>query len=147
MSVQNGFWLYDQRDMALIRLDAQLRQLTNTGRLDQLLGFAPEPIAMEEHDGRLYVNDPKRGILQFDLFGTYMRTIPITGAISFEVRGGAISYLNTFGVGRYELRSFRVERIDSLGPWAAQAKELRVEGGVYYLLLDDRIAAFVQAER
>ncbi len=141
MSVQNGFWLYDQRDMALIRLDAQLRPLANTGRLDQLLGFAPEPLAMQEHDSRLYVNDPKRGILVLDLFGTYMRTIPIIGARSFEVRGGGIYWLDAQGASRYDLRSFATERI-ALGPAAAQARELRAERGVYYLLLDDRIAAF-----
>lgn len=139
MSVQNGFWLYDQRDMALIRLDAQLRPLANTGRLDQLLGFAPEPVAMHEHDSRLYVNDPGRGILVFDLFGTYMRTIPITGARSFEVRDGSIAYLDADGVARYDLRSFAEERI-GLGALAAQARELRVERGLCYLLLDDRIA-------
>ena len=52
MSVQNGFWLFDQREMALLRVDASLRPLANTGRLDQLLGFPvaqeiPEPALVE----------------------------------------------------------------------------------------------------
>jgi hypothetical protein len=143
MSVQNGFWFYDQRDMALLRLDAQLRPLANTGRLDQLLGFAPEPVAMQELDSRLYVNDPRRGIHVFDLFGTYMRTIPIKGARSFEVRGGGITYLDAQGAARYDLRSFAVEPIP-LGPLALQARELRVERGSYFLLLHDRIAVLAR---
>jgi hypothetical protein len=146
MSVQNAFWLYDERDMQLIRMDAQLRLLTSTGRLDQLLDFAPEPISMQEHDSRLYVNDPKRGLLVFDLFGSYMRTIPITGARSFEVRSAGITYLDAEGAARYDPRSFRTERIP-LGPLVLQARELRVERGVFYLLLDDRIAAFVPVDR
>ena len=69
MSVQNGFWFFDERELALARLDAQLRPLAHSGRLDQVLGFAPQPQGMLEHDGRLYVNDAHEGILVFDLFG------------------------------------------------------------------------------
>ena len=75
VGVQNAFWFFDQRELALIRVDAQLRELANTGRLDQLLGITPSPASMQEFDSRLYVNDPAEGILVFDLFGTYLKTI------------------------------------------------------------------------
>ena len=41
MSVQNCFWFFDERLLQLTRVDNQLRTLSSTGRLDQLLGFTP----------------------------------------------------------------------------------------------------------
>lgn len=139
MSVQNGFWLYDQRDLALVRVDAQLRPLANTGRIDQLLGFAPQPLAMQEHDSRLYVNDPARGVHVFDLFGTYMRTLPITGARSMQVRDGSIICLVGDEALRYDLRTLELRPIVLPLP-LTEARDLRIERSYAHLLLPDRIA-------
>ncbi len=35
-----------------------LKTLANTGRLDQLLGFTPQPTYMTESDSKLYLVDP-----------------------------------------------------------------------------------------
>ncbi len=139
MSVQNSFWFFDERELALIRTDRQLRQLANTGRLDQLLGLTPKPNAMQEHDSRLYVNDPQNGILVFDLFGTYMKTIPIKNAESFEVRGRALFFFAGGRLQLYDMRSFEV--LDVPLPFVPEGTVLdaRVERGHIYLRLQDRI--------
>ncbi|HRD53614.1 MAG TPA: hypothetical protein PKY96_13290 [Flavobacteriales bacterium] len=139
MSVQNGFWLFDQRELALIRVDAQLRPLANTGRLDQLLGFAPEPIAMHEHESRLYLNDPARGIHVFDLFGTYMRTIPLPNARSMQVRDGDLIVLDARGAWRYDMRTLSLTPI-TVPIALTEARDLRIERGAAHVLLPDRIA-------
>lgn len=139
MSVQNGFWLFDQRELALIRVDAQLRPLANTGRLDQLLGFAPEPIAMHEHESRLYLNDPARGIHVFDLFGTYMRTIPLTNARSMQVRDGNLIVLDSRGAWSYDMRTLTLTLI-TVPIALTDARDLRIERGAAHVLLPDRIA-------
>lgn len=138
MSVQNCFWLFDQRDMALLRVDGQLKPMSNTGRLDQLLGFAPEPVAMQEHDSRLYVNSPAHGILVFDLFGTFVKQLPILGARGFQVRDGRLTYLDSAGAWTYDMRSFSIESLTIDAPFD-QVRELRVDRGMVHLLLADRI--------
>jgi len=139
MSVQNGFWLFDQRELALLRVDAQLRPLANTGRLDQLLGHTVEPVGMHEHESRLYVNDPSIGFLVFDLFGTYARTIPIKGVSSFEVRGDQLYF---FAEGRfqvYDMRSFAITDVPLPTDLQGTVRDARVERGRMYLRTDDRI--------
>ncbi len=138
MSVQNHFWFFDQRDLALVRVDAQLRLQSTTGRLDQQLGFAPEPTGMYENESRLYVNDPTHGILVFDLFGTYMRTLPITGASSFEVRGQLLLSFGTNGLQAYDLRTFENVPI-ALPTDAGNVRDIRTERGLLYLLTPERI--------
>ncbi|MCW5899313.1 MAG: hypothetical protein KIT10_08580 [Flavobacteriales bacterium] len=136
MSVQNGFWLFDERDLQAIRVDAQLRRHADTGRLDQLLGFTPKPVAMQEYDSRLYMNDPKEGILVFDLFGTYVRTIPIRGATRFEVRGHTIVYVAEGRPWAYDMRDFTTTPLE-LG--AKHLIDVRVERGLVYLHEAERI--------
>ncbi len=139
MSVQNNFWFFDERELALMRVDGQLRSLSNTGRLDQLLGFTPKPISMQEHEGRLYVNDPEQGILVFDLFGTYMRTIPLLGASSFQVRGNKLFHFRSGVFYVYDMRSFEVQAFPLAEDLATDLKDARVERGQVFLLYADKI--------
>jgi hypothetical protein len=104
-STQNAFWLFDERELSLVRVDAALRPLANSGRLDQLLGFAPHPKSMLEFGNRLYVNDAQEGILVFDLFGTYMSTVPLAAVEHFEVRENTIYFVRQEGLFRYDLRA------------------------------------------
>ncbi|WKZ66138.1 MAG: hypothetical protein QY325_15405 [Flavobacteriales bacterium] len=136
MSVQNGFWFFDQREMALVRVDAQLRPLANTGRLDQLLGRTLAPTRMLEHESRLYVLDPQAGIHVFDLFGTFMRTIPVMGAESFSVRGFHLHWFADGMLHEYDMRSFAVRDIPVQGGLEGPVRDARSERGLLYLLTD-----------
>lgn len=139
MGVQNSFWFFDERDLDLIRLDGQLRQLAHTGRLDQLLGFTPKPIGMQEFDSRLYLNDPKNGFLVFDIFGTYIRTIPIKNAQSFEVRRDRLYYFVDSTLHVYNMRTFESQPFPMpAGDWSG-LRDARVERGLLFMLLPDRL--------
>ena len=142
MGVQGRFWFFDERDMTLSRLDDKLRPLANTGRLDQLLNFAPQPTYMEEQDDRLYMVDPEHGVLVFDLFGTFMRTLPILGVKEIQVREGSIWYVKDSRLERYDMRAFTTDVI----PWPATTTTdtlpvlgARMEHGRIYRMLPDRV--------
>lgn len=132
-SVQNGFWFFDQQELQLIRVDAQLRKLADTGRIDQLLGLTPAPVAMQEHDSRLYVNDPAHGLLVFDLFGTYVRTIPLTNITCFEVRGDSIHYLQDGAIQIYDMRSFATDTLTIPDALRTDMLGFRIERGRLYV--------------
>lgn len=138
MSVQNNFWLFDERELSILRVDGQLRPLADTGRLDQLLGFTPRPVSMHEHDSWLYVNDPANGILVFDLFGTYARTIPVMNAHSFQVRGKEMYFFKEGGLYLYDMHSFNIVEL-ALPPDINGILNARVERGRTYVQMADRI--------
>jgi hypothetical protein len=139
MSVSTCFWFFDQQELELIRVDGQLRKLANTGRLDQLLGISPAPVAMQEFDSRLYVNDPANGILVFDLFGTYARTIPIKGVDSFEVRGNALFHFVDGRLFVYDMLSFAITEYPLPADLQGDVLEARVDRGRIFLRTRDRI--------
>ena len=128
-SVQNAFWFYDQQEMSLTRVDRQLRNIASTGRLDQLLGWVPEPDQMMEFDGWLYVNDPQHGLIVLDLFGNYYKTIPIEKIEQFEVRTGEILFFSQSKFMRYDLLSFATMEIPL--PYE-KVVSARVERGLLY---------------
>jgi len=121
-SVQNAFWFFDERALQLTRVDAQLRTLATTGRLDQLLGITPHPVQMQELDSWLYVCDPEQGVLVFDVFGAYAKTLPIVGTKSVEVRAGSVFYVKDGALLRYDMKSFDTYPI----AWPASMKGLRI---------------------
>ncbi|MGB0404465.1 MAG: hypothetical protein ACPGEG_10235 [Salibacteraceae bacterium] len=90
----NGIWLYDQVKMELTRLDKNNKHIGTSGNLQQLLGYSPNPIYMREVNNWLYLNDPKRGILVFDMFGTYYKTIPILNIDEFQVKEKKVIYFS-----------------------------------------------------
>lgn len=139
MSVQNSFWFFDEREMCLIRVDAQLRPLANTGRLDQLLGFTPHPTYMVELDGWLYVCDPGNGVLLFDLFGAYARTLPVKGAERMEVRNGRIWYVQDGKLMAYTMRDLATEEVPWPAPVEGAVQDVRIERDRLYRLTPEGV--------
>jgi hypothetical protein len=141
MSVQNALWFFDERLLQLTRVDAQLRPLATTGRLDQLLGFTPHPASMQEFDSWLYVCDPEEGVLVFDLFGGYAKTIPIMGARTFQVRDGFILYLKDGVLHSYNMMK---QEIELPVTWLIANKEVhpvdaRMDAGRLFVHYPERI--------
>jgi len=136
-SVQNFFWFFDPRELQLIRVNSKLSTVNASGRLDQLLGFTPRPVQMQELDNWLYMNDPAHGILVFDLFATYYKTIPITGATGFEVRGNDLWYVKDSVLHRYDRLTFASEHFPL--PGVGTVRDARIERGRVYILREDRI--------
>ncbi len=85
-----GVWLFDQTRFELTRIDQNGKFTSKSGNLMQVLGFAPQPNFMRENNNWVYLNDPKRGILVFDNFGAYYKTIPIFGVDYFQIKENRI---------------------------------------------------------
>lgn len=139
-SVQNRFWFFDDRELAIKRVDARLNEVANTGRLDQLLNYTPQPTCMVETDGRLYVVDPAHGVMVFDLFGTFVRTLPVTGVERMQVRDDGLWFVDNGKLLRYDIRTFVTEEI----PWptgfdGTPVLDARIEQGRLYLLTAERL--------
>jgi len=78
VSYDNGLWIYDEILNQLFRYDAN-RNLSNKSQiLSQIWEKKGMPIYMKETEsGFLVVNDKENGLLVFDRFGTYLKTIPV----------------------------------------------------------------------
>lgn len=88
----NSFWIYNRQNNELIRFDENLKKVAATGNLKQILQSNLSPDFMLEHNGNLFLNCPETGILVFDIFGAFSKTLSLKGLKQFQVNENIIYY-------------------------------------------------------
>jgi len=111
-SVQNHFWFYDAMNFSLTRMNENLSQAATTGNLSQILRIDLNPNYIVEFANRVYLNNPESGILVFDIFGTYISTIPIKGLERFQVFENTVVYFENNKLHRYNTRDYSETEIE-----------------------------------
>lgn len=129
VSHDNGLWLYDGQNLQLVRFDVNLTPLQKTGNLNQLLNLQLNPTALWEYNSYVYLNDTTEGILMFDDFGTYYKTLPFKGVKHFQVRGDDVFYMQG-----HKLHSFHMKTIteDVIAQPDSMATQCRVEKNLLF---------------
>lgn len=92
-SFDNNFWLYDARAFSLRKIANDLRVVIAGEWLQNKISKDLQPTALIESGERLYLNDPENGIHQFDLYGAYLKTLPIRHQKSLVVFADELYYL------------------------------------------------------
>lgn len=103
-SYQGAFWVYDPTNFELIRIDQSLEISERSGNLQQVTGYTLNPNYMLERDNSLYLNDPETGIFIFDKYGSFYKTIPVKGLMSFQVFDRKIIYVKEGEISIYDTR-------------------------------------------
>ncbi len=83
-SYNSSMWLYDQQNLELVRINQNFEKIVRTGNLSMLLNTNLRPNYLLENDNKVYLNNPSTGILVFDIYGTYYKTIPIKNLNQFQ---------------------------------------------------------------
>jgi len=139
-SYDNGIWLFDQVQFNLIRLNQQLQVTTQIKNLNQILNLALQPVFMMEYENYLYMSIPEIGIFQFDIFGTYIKTIHIKGLNKFQVFNNILYYSNTPGVlNAYSIKTLQESTINLP---ISNYTDLRIEKSRLYLLHNDSLSVY-----
>ena len=109
-SYNDGIWVYDQQKFELLRLDKNLSVSNNTGNLNQLLGIDIVPDFLTEYNNCIYLNNPSTGILVFDVYGTYLKTIPLLHLRKFQISNQEILYIEDSAAVSYNLTTKEISR-------------------------------------
>lgn len=138
-SHNNCMWIYDQQNFSLIRLDRNLETIQQTNNLNVLQNDTLQPNSILEYDNRVFINNPKTGILIFDIYGTYYKTIPVKNAIHFQPIGDWVYYMvdkkiMAYNIKTTEEKAFEMPNIDF--------QNFRLEMDVLLLQTDTAISLF-----
>jgi hypothetical protein len=139
-SHNNGLWLYQQFEFQLVRLSQNLKKTHETPNLMQLLGHPINPNFLMEVNNVVYLNNPETGILLFDIYGTYSKTIAIKGLTEFQVIEDKIVYFKNGVLKSYHLK--KLEEVEIPLP-EVNPINVRIEKNRLYLLTKD--ACFIYA--
>ncbi len=138
-SHENGVWLYDAQNFQLVRMDVNLNITQKTSNLAQALEIPLNPNFLMEYNNLVYMNDSVQGILVFDSYGTYYKTIPITGLTSFEVRGDDLFYVKKNKVYSFHLKTIME---DATRAPDTLAGEVRIEKNLLFEKYRDSVRVY-----
>lgn len=126
-SSEGGYWLYDNTDAKLKRIDAN-KQLAKESQALQTIGIRDlNPVYLLESMPWLYMSIPSVGILIFDSYGAYLKTVPLKNVNKFQVlnidekpdakelletRNDHIIYYQDRKLNDYDLRNFEQKRVN-----------------------------------
>jgi len=106
-----GYWVFDLQDYQLKKIDLNLQLQYQSGNLNQTLGYTLFPNFIIEWEGKVYMNNPSTGILVFDQFGSYMKTIAVTGLKNFQIMNTDLIYTKENKCMRFDTKTFSENEI------------------------------------
>lgn len=89
-SYNNGFWIYLPHTFELIRVNQDMLISHRSGDISNIINNKLNPNYLLEKDNMVYLNDPDIGIMIFDKFGAYYKTIPMKDLKYFQLEGDNI---------------------------------------------------------
>lgn len=128
-SDNEGYWVFDSEDFQLKKIDLSLKVKFESGNITQSVGYNILPNFLAEANNFVYLNNPATGILVFDLYGTYYKTIPILNLTSFQIINEELLYqsqnkLISFHMKKLEEKEILLPSHDSLVSARIESKEL-----------------------
>lgn len=134
-----GIWLFDQLLNRVYRLNLSLEEEQSTGNLVQVLGHEVGPNFMIEYNNLLYISNPETGILVFDQYGTYIKSIAITGLTSFQVKEEYLYYFEDQQLKRYHFKTLDFSAIELSDE---DVLDCRIDNDMIFVRLKDRIRIY-----
>ena len=134
-SFNNGIWFFSRENMELVRLDQNFKTVVNTGNLNRLLGTDLKPNFLLENNGYVYLNNPAEGILVFDIYGTYFKTISLKGLQRFQVKENNIYYFIDGSLKSYNLKELSQKELSF-----KNVSDVRIEKENYFLFYPDSVS-------
>ncbi len=113
-SNNGGFWIYDQNLNQIVYFDKNLKETKKSAQISSLLEYNDinNEVFMLEKNDYIYLGIYNEGILQFNNYGTYIKTFPIKDCTQFQVKDGYIIYSKNNKLFFYNTSNFETEKID-----------------------------------
>lgn len=132
-SYNNGIWYYNPLKFQLTRLENSTKNINISANISNILNKNIQPNFLVEFNNRLYLNDPTNGVLVFDVYGTYLKTIPIFGLTTFQVKENYLLYVNQTGqIETYDF--FTLEKSVYKPLQYVKVKTVRIENKIIYII-------------
>lgn len=132
-SYNNGIWYYNPLKFQLTRLEHSTKNVNISANISNILNKNIQPNFLVEFNNRLYLNDSINGVLVFDIYGTYLKTIPIFGLATFQVKEKYLLYVNQEGqIETYDF--FTLEKSVYKPLQYAKVKTVRIENKTIYIV-------------
>ena len=105
-SYDNGIWVFDNGDLQLKRMNKNGEILQMSGNVKQFLNSTIQPNFICDNGDKVFVNDSTIGILVFNVFSSYIKTIPIKKCSTIKIIENDLFYNQSGKLLKYNLNTF-----------------------------------------
>lgn len=141
MASDNRLWVYDDMSFRLKKVNEEGEVSVESTDLSLALGRSIHPRFMMEKNQTVYMSDPEVGILVFDVFGQYVKTIDLKGITDFQVLGHQLYFMK-----KNELKSFHLEALlektITLPEGIKEPGKVRVNTNRLYVMVKEGVKVF-----
>ncbi len=106
-SYDNNFWLFDEQDSKLKKMDDAGKILSETADFRLLFDTVPSPEQIEDKGGFVYLYDPSKGLYVFDYYGSFKNKLTFLNWKDFTVIGK-----NIYGYDENNFYSYSINSLD-----------------------------------
>ena len=138
LSQDNQVWVYDELNNQLKKLSTSGEVVLASDDLSLLLGENISPNFLTARNRRVYLNDPEVGVLVFDLFGQYLKTIDLRGLQDFQLLEDRLLYVQANTLQSFHLESLLFDTIQ-LPKTLRLGERVEVQKGYLYDLAGERV--------
>lgn len=133
----NNLWVFDLGDLQLKKINDKSAVEQTSGNVRQYVNKDVAVCGVYDNNDRVFVLDSINGILLFDVFGSYLKTIPIKGISDVKVSTKNIYYYHDGNINQYNWQT-------SLGssfsmPDTARVQKMSIEKERLYIQKPDSI--------
>jgi hypothetical protein len=101
----NNIWIYDALDMSIKKINDYGKPVSSGADLFQLVGHIPQVTFIKEENHKLFVCDTTTGVLLFDEYLNYEKTIPLKHVERLQIINNSIMYFSNNVLTDYNLNS------------------------------------------
>jgi len=135
-SHDNGMWVFNSLNFEIVRMEPSLKISHQSGNIAQLTGNAIKPTALFETNNKVYLCDTIAGVLVFDVFGTYIKTIPIKSIVDLQVENNILYFIDKKGFGSFSMDL--LQQNEMVLP-QNDIKQIRLQKNRVFMRLPDKI--------
>lgn len=136
-SFDKGIWVWDEFDFEVKKINKNLSIVQKSGNLAFLTELELNPNFLTEYNNWIYLNNPETGVLVLDIYGTYLKNIPIQNLNNFQILEDELYYLQNNKLNSYNLKTFD-NRIIAL-PVDSNVNFVRIEKDRLFILDDNSL--------
>lgn len=108
--LNNDLWIYNAQNFALEKYNRNFERVFKSDNLSMLLYQELQPNYLVESEDQLYLNNPDHGVLVFDVYGTFLKTIPIKGVKKLRVLDKKIFYIQDDYIHYYDEKTLNTDK-------------------------------------
>jgi hypothetical protein len=143
LAYDNNFWVFDEQESKLKRLDEEGKLISETADLRLVFGEAIVPVRMFDQNRFVWLYDPAKGMFVFDYYGALKNKLPLLNWTDVQVVGNTIFGMKDGKLMVYETGSLQLKETD-LPSFISSADTIQISPLGIYVLSPGELRLYIQ---